>query len=89
MLLPERSTYAALVTSGVVFVIEVALVDTFKELGVESVIVANDVVSLSVGVEEDVGINVGQSYSDSPRDSRRGRSLASIKQRLSLDGLGA
>ena len=32
MLLPERSTYAALVTSGVVFVIEVALVDTFKEL---------------------------------------------------------
>jgi hypothetical protein len=42
-----------------------------------------------VGVDEDVGIKVGQSYSDSPRDSRRGLSLASIKQRLSLDGLGA
>jgi hypothetical protein len=42
-----------------------------------------------VGVEEDVGINVGQSNSDSPRESRRGFSLASIKQRLSLDGLGA
>lgn len=76
-------------TSGVEFVIEVALVDMLKELGVESVIVANDVVSLSVGVEEEVGINVGQSNSDSPRDSLRGRSLASIKQRLSLDGLCA
>ena len=42
-----------------------------------------------MGVEEEVGINVGQSYSDSPRESRRGLSLASIKQRLSLDGLGA
>ena len=71
------------------FAIEVSLVDMGGELGVEPVIVPKDVVSPSVGVEEDVGINVGQSNSDSPRESRRGFSLASIKQRLSLDGLGA
>jgi ABC-type Fe3+-citrate transport system substrate-binding protein len=76
-------------TFGVVFAIEIALVDMVKELGVEPVIVAEDVVSPSAGVDEDVGIKVGQSHSDSPRESRRGLSLASIKQRLSLDGLGA
>ena len=43
----------------------------------------------SRGVDREVGTKVGQSRVDPATESRRGRSLASIKLRLSREGLGA
>lgn len=66
--------------------IEMALVENRAEVDAVSVIVASERSDTRTGVDADVGIRVGQSRLDP--DCRKGLSLASIKQRLSREGLG-
>lgn len=66
--------------------IEEALADSCAELLATLAISSCDE---SVGVDREVGTKVGQSCSDPATESRRGLSLASIKLRLSREGLGA
>lgn len=66
--------------------IEEALADSRAESCAKSVI---SVCGGSMKDDRGVGTRVGQSRSDPETESRRGLSLASIKLRLSRDGLGA
>ena len=71
--------------SGVAWV-EEALADSRAKFCAKSVI---SVCGESMRDDRGVGTRVGQSRSDPETESRRGLSLASIKLRLSREGLGA
>lgn len=89
MALSDTKVTPGAVGSGVVNTTEVALAEIRAENSVGTVIAVCSGVDMSTGLDGEFGVKVGQSRSVPATEIRRGRSLASIKPRLSRDGLGA